>query len=70
MQRKREREDAIENLQALKEEKQRLELQFQTEVNMLDAKTNPIIENLENIIITPAKTNIMIRLVALIWSPN
>lgn len=67
---KREREDAIENLQALKEEKQRLELQFQTEVNMLDAKTNPIIENLENIIITPAKTNIMIRLVALIWSPN
>ncbi|MCJ7570555.1 MAG: hypothetical protein MUO82_01575 [Candidatus Thermoplasmatota archaeon] len=60
----------MENFQSLKDEKQRLELQFQTEVNMLDAKTNPGTENLENIVITPTKTNIIVRLVALIWSPN
>ncbi len=67
---KREREDAMENLQALNEEKQHLELQFQSEVNMLDTKINPATENLENIVITPTKTNIIVRLVALIWSPN
>ena len=67
---KREREDAMENLQALKEEKEQLELQFQSEINMLDTKINPATENLENIVITPTKTNIIVRLVALIWSPN
>ena len=57
---KRKKEDAMENLQSLQQEKQRLESEFQTEVNMLRIpKLNPITENLESIIITPSKTNIV-----------
>ena len=67
---KREHEQARENLQAIKEEKQRLESEFQNEINMLEAKTDPLTENLENIVITPTKTNILVRFVGLIWSPN
>jgi hypothetical protein len=70
MKKKREGEYAKENLQSLQEEKQRLELQFQTEVNTLETKINPITENLESILITPTKTNIVVRFVALVWKPN
>jgi exonuclease VII large subunit len=70
MKKKRESEYARENLQSLQQEKQRLESQFQAEVNMLDAKINPITENLESIMITPSKTNILVRFVALVWKPN
>jgi exonuclease VII large subunit len=67
---KRESEYATENLQSLQQEKERLESQFQTEVNTLDAKTNPMTENLESIAITPSKTNILVRFVALVWTSN
>lgn len=67
MKKKRETEYAKENLQSLQQEKQRLEAQFQAEVNTLDVKINPITENLESIVITPSKTNISVRLVALVW---
>jgi hypothetical protein len=67
MKKKREGEYAKENLQSLQEEKQSLEQQFQTEVNTLETKINPITENLESILITPSKTNISVRFVALVW---
>jgi exonuclease VII large subunit len=70
MKKKRESEYAKENLESLQQEKQRLEAQFQDEVNTLDAKINPITENLESIMITPSKTNIAVRLVALVWASN
>jgi hypothetical protein len=70
MKKKRESEYAKENLQSLQQEKQRLESQFQTEVNIFDAKINPITENLESIMITPSKTNILVRFVALVWTSN
>ena len=70
MKKKREGEYAKENLQSLQEEKQRLESQFQAEVNTLDAKINPITENFESIVITPSKTNIVVRFVALVWTTN
>jgi hypothetical protein len=66
---KRESEYAKENLQSLQQEKQLLESQFQTEVNDFDAKINPITETLESIMITPSKTNILVRFVALVWTP-
>jgi len=68
MKKKRESQYAKEDLQALQEEKQRLESQFQSDVAMLDAKTNPLNENLERILITPTKTNIVVRFVALVWT--
>jgi hypothetical protein len=70
MKKKREDEYARENLQSLQQEKEQLESQFQTEVNTLDTKTNPITENLESIVITPTKTNILVRFVALVWTSN
>jgi hypothetical protein len=70
MKKKRESQYAIENLQSLQQEKECLESQFQTEVNNLDAKINPITENLDSIVITPSKTNISVRFVALVWTPN
>jgi len=70
MKKKRDSEYAQENLESLRQEKQRLEAQFQTEVNMLDMKINPLTENLERIAITPSKTNISVRLIALVWTPT
>ncbi len=70
MKKKREGEYAKENLQSLQEEKQRLESEFQIEVNTLDAKINPIAEDFESIIIAPTKTNIVVRFVALVWTSN
>ncbi len=70
MKKKRESQYAKENLESLQQEKQRLEAQFQNEVNTLDAKINPITENVESLTISPSKTNISIRLVALVWTPN
>ncbi|OGS40297.1 MAG: ATP-binding protein [Euryarchaeota archaeon RBG_13_31_8] len=67
---KREHEQSRQNLQAIREEKERLESEFQNEINMLEAKTESLTENLENITITPTKTNIIVRFVGLIWSPN
>ena len=65
---KRESEYAKENRQSLLEEKQRLESQFQKEVNNFDDKINPTMENLDTILITPSKTNIVVRFVALVWT--
>jgi hypothetical protein len=70
MKKKRESEYAKENLQSLQQEKERLDAQFQSEVNMLDTKTDPLTENLERIVITPTKTNISVRFVALVWTPS
>jgi len=67
---KRESEYAKENRQSLLEEKQHLESQFQTEVNNLDTQINPITQNFESIVITPSKTNIVVRFVALVWTPQ
>ena len=58
------------NLKALQQERADLEAQFQSEVNMLEVKTNQLNESLETISITPTKSNISIRLVALIWVPH
>jgi len=67
---KREVEYAKETMQSLQLEKQRLETQFQSDVNSLEYSTDPITENLENIVITPSKQNISVRFVALVWSQN
>jgi hypothetical protein len=67
---KRESEHAKENLQSLQQEKTYLETQFQNEVNILETKTNPITENLNNILITPTKSNISVRFLSLVWTSS
>jgi hypothetical protein len=56
------------DLKALQQERANLETQFQSEVSILETKTNPVTENLANLSITPSKTNISIRLVTLVWT--
>jgi hypothetical protein len=56
------------DLQALQQQRANLETQFQSEVEALEAKTDPLTENLESVSITPTKANISIRLVSLVWT--
>jgi len=68
MKESRDREGAEANLNILQQEWANLETQFQSEVNALATKTDPLAENLLNFSITPTKTNISVRLVALVWT--
>ncbi|MCU0850730.1 MAG: ATP-binding protein [Candidatus Thermoplasmatota archaeon] len=70
MKKKRESEYAKENYQALLEEKRLLDSQFQTEISNMDLKINPINETFETIIITPSKTNIVVRFIGLVWKAS
>jgi hypothetical protein len=36
----------------------------------LEAKTDPLTERLETVVVKPKKTNISVRLVALVWVPQ
>jgi hypothetical protein len=56
------------NLKALQQERASLDAQFQSEVNVLETKTNPLTESLETVSISPTKTNISTDLVALVWT--
>lgn len=63
-------EHAQENLEALQEQRRRLDEEVQSEVRELSMRTDPLTEGLETVIIKPTKTNISIKLVALVWSPG
>ena len=59
-----------EKLKALQKQRAQLEEQFQSETSLIEAKINPLTENLERISIRPTKTNISVKLVALVWTPH
>lgn len=63
----RDKENAEENLKAAQQERARLEAKFQSEVKNTETKINTLTENLENVQITPSKTDITVRLIALVW---
>jgi hypothetical protein len=43
---------------------------FKTEIEELQTKTDPLTEELETVTLRPAKKDIFVRLVALVWVPN
>lgn len=57
-------------LQTLQEQRQTLENQFQTEIKDREKKTDPLVENLEKVLIYPKKVDISVRMVALTWTPS
>ncbi len=59
--------DTIEALQA---QLQDLEVQFKTEADAVAAKMDPLAETLETVSIKPNKSNILVKLVALVWAPH
>jgi hypothetical protein len=64
----KDKEAAEANLKALQQERTNLDARFQSEVNALETKTDPLTENLERISLAPTKANISIRLVSLVWT--
>jgi hypothetical protein len=61
---------AEENIVALQRQLADLEAQFKAESEALAAATDPLHEKLESISIKPAKSNIVVKLVALAWTPH
>lgn len=47
-----------------------LEAQFQSELSALDARINPLSEELEVVSIAPVKGGISVRLTSLVWAPH
>ncbi|MDD1757089.1 MAG: DUF87 domain-containing protein [Methanomassiliicoccales archaeon] len=65
---KKDVEYAGENLEALRLQRKRLEEDFQLEVRAMGERTDVLTERLETVSITPKKTDITVKLVALVWS--
>jgi hypothetical protein len=61
---------AEENVADLQRKLAELEAQFKSESEALAAATDPLNEKLETISINPIKANIVVKLVALAWTPN
>ena len=61
---------AEENVAALQLQLADLEGQFKSESETLAAATDPLNEKLELIAIRPTKSNIVVKLVALAWTPQ
>ena len=57
-------------LDSLIEQRKRLEEEFQAEVMTMGKKNDPLTEKLEPVPISTTRTNISVKLVALVWSPG
>ncbi len=60
---------AQETVEAIQQQSQELQAQFDAEVNALSVTFDSATEALETIELCPSKTNINVRLVALVWLP-
>jgi len=61
---------AEEKLTELQKQRAQLEEQFHSETSLLEAKIDPLTEDLENVPIRPSRTDISIKLVGLFWAPH
>ena len=55
---------------ALQQQLAALEAEFKAEADALAAATDPLTEKLETLSLKPSKSNISIKLVALVWVPH
>lgn len=60
---------AQENVAALREQLAELEAQFQRETQDMTAATDPLTERFEVVRLKPTKSNIVVKLVSLAWTP-
>ncbi len=60
---------ASENLQSLQQQKVDLEAEFNAEMQALQGSTDPSKQEIETIAERPKKTDVKVRLVALVWCP-
>jgi hypothetical protein len=61
---------AEENIEAIRKQLADLETQFQAETDTLMSKIDPLTAPLETVALRPAKTDIAVRLVSLVWVPH
>jgi hypothetical protein len=61
---------AEETVEAIRAQMADLEAEFQTETEALEKKMSPDSEALETLTIRPTKTNISVKVVALVWLPH
>jgi DNA-binding ferritin-like protein len=59
---------AKETLAAIEEQQQQLEADLKTETAALDAANDAATEKLERVVIKPKKTNVTVKIVALVWT--
>ncbi len=62
--------DYKENLEVLKKERSELDAEFQSEIAVMEKKSDPLTEVFEKLDISAKKTNIAVRFLALVWSPD
>jgi hypothetical protein len=63
-------ESASENLDVLRQQRAELESEFTAEMQALDAITDPMAQKIEVTSQAPRKTNVNVRLFALVWLPH
>jgi hypothetical protein len=61
---------AKDTVEAVAQQLQRLEEELRAEIAEAETRVNPASEPLERLIVKPRKTNIEVRLVALVWAPG
>jgi len=61
---------AKDTLATYQQQLQELESSFKAEIEELQTRGDPLTEELERILMRPAKKDIFVRLVALVWVPN
>jgi hypothetical protein len=69
----KERQDvgrAGETVEALAQGLAELEAQFKAEADALEARIDPLTERLETVAVRPKRTQVAVKLVALIWTPG
>jgi DNA helicase HerA-like ATPase len=58
------------NLEELRKERVALDAEFQSEIAAMDKKNDPLTETFEKLTISAKKSNVLVRLFALVWSPD
>jgi hypothetical protein len=61
---------ARETLEAVQQQRADLEEQLRQELAAFERRTDPATESLQRVVVKPKKTDISIRLVALVWAPH
>jgi hypothetical protein len=61
---------ASESLDVLLRQKTDLEAELDSEIKTLEATTDPLLQQIETVLQRPKKTDIAVRLVALVWLPH
>ncbi len=62
-------ETASENLEALRQQQADLEADFNAEMKALEGSTDPLQQSIETVAQRPKKSDVSVRLVALVWTP-